>query len=66
MVFMKGSPGYPCEDTSMYIINVFREHYPWILYNRTKPELQLQYYDITRDEGIQYDLLKYAKFGEIP
>ena len=39
MVFMKGSPGYPAEDTSMHMINVFRNHYPWVLYNKVKPEL---------------------------
>lgn len=66
MVFMRGKPAYPNCNASMKMMQLLRNHYPWVLKNSKQPELNLEYFDISQEEGLQLSLLKYAKFGEIP
>ena len=66
MVFMRGSPSYPTDMGSMQLMTLFRQHYPWVIKNFKKPELNLEHFDIEKSPGFEFELLKHAKFGEIP
>lgn len=66
MIFMRGTPIYPTCQQSRLMVEIFRKHYPWVLSNPKKPELELEHFDLSRDDEIQLMLLKYTKFSEIP
>ena len=66
MVFMRGTPMYPTCQGSMHLMRLFRENYPWILRNVRKPNLELEYFDLAKDEKIRFELLRFAKFSEVP
>lgn len=66
MVFMRGKPSYPSCKGSMKMMQLFRKSYPWILYNPKKPELELDFFDLNKDDNFQLELLKYTKYSEIP
>ena len=66
MVFMRGSPSYPSDVSGMNLMSLLRQHYPWVVKNRKKPELSLEHFDIDKSPGFEFELLKHAKFGEIP
>jgi glutaredoxin-related protein len=66
MIFMRGKPDYPTCQGSMKLMELLRNNYRWVIENPIKPELQLEYFDLSRDENIGDMLYKFAKFGEIP
>lgn len=67
MVFMRGTPVYPACQQSRLMIEIFRKNYPWVLKHPKGEELlELEHFDLSRDDEIQLQLLKYTKFSEIP
>ena len=66
MIFMRGTPQYPTDANSMTLMSLFRDHYPWVVRNAKKPELNLEYFDIEKSPGFEFELLRHAKFGEVP
>ena len=65
MMFMHGTPKYPHCQASRGMVELLWK-YPWVLQNRTKPELELEYFDLNNDQGMKSQLAFHTKFGEVP
>ena len=52
MMFMNGTPKYPQCQASRSMVELLWK-YPWVLKNRTKPELELEYFDLGLDPAMK-------------
>jgi len=52
MVFMRGKPDYPTDQPSMKMMALLKEHYPWVMDNKQKPDEALEHFDISKDNNI--------------
>ena len=66
MIFLNGTPNYPLCMNSRHMMELIFNHYPWLLKNFEKPELELQHFDLSKEENMGIHLLAATKFGEIP
>ena len=66
MVFMNGRPLYPTCQNSRLMMDLFRNHYPWVLDNPKKPELALEHFDLSKEKEVQLMLFQCAKYAEVP
>ena len=66
MIFMRGIPNYPTDQNSRMLMELLRNHYPWVIKNPKDRSLDLEHFDLSKDDEIQLMLLKHTKFSEIP
>jgi hypothetical protein len=48
------------------MMDIFHKHYPWVIQNKKNPELNLEYFDVSKEKEIEESLLRFTKFNEIP
>ena len=66
MIFLNGNPKFPRDQRSRKMMEVFKNHYPWVMDNKINPSENLEHFDLSRDKDIEIMLAKYIKFSEIP
>lgn len=55
MMFMHGTPKYPqCQNSRSMIELLWK--YPWVLKNRKRPDLELEYFDLNLDSKMKNEL----------
>ena len=48
------------------MMNIFNKHYPWVIENKKNPEMNLEFFDVSKEIEIEESLLRFTKFNEIP
>ena len=66
MIFLHGNPKFPRDQRSRKLMEVIKNHYPWVIDNKINPDENLEHFDLSRDKDIEIMLAKYIKFSEIP